>query len=709
MMLKSLLNYWKQPKKRNWTLAILLVWLILVHLYTVVPVSPETMLCGIVLLEDDRQVLLHAPDGSTYPITPREHSFSTGFFVDADGLIETRWHHPELLLNHLSQDSLHRVLSDGLDSLQSRLAELRLLTDEMEYYKRTHTIYDEGYNQVMSLNDRVAHESDSLTSLATLLEQVLQEESIQLSVSQQLRVYYRPSVSDTLLCLDADEVDEQHCRLRCGRLPNRAFVFNPTSLRWWNGGRWALGYLREPLNPSDSSAFLPSLVRFEDVDASVPLPDALSGAPVVDHHAHLRAVCQPEGWQDAGGFSISPARWWRSVRQGLALLFSARQPEAVELVYEQKSLPGGVQLLSFSDAEVAVSEEQRLSFGRLVYPDSSWYKGFMRDGQRVGQGTYVTPDGVRYVGVWDGDTLPSGERVEKNTRFVGDFDAMLRPSGGGVLSGTSYYEGDWFEGRRHGFGVGLVPGRIVSIGRWRNDQFRGERIVFNADRVYGIDIARYQHEQGKHVFPILWNRLRMVSLGVKVRKTIDGPASFPIHFCFIKATQGTKTVSKYCEDDARRARAIGIKVGQYHFFSPMSGSEQAQWFLRNAHLCKGDLPPVLDVELSQNQIESMGGPDRMIAEMCEWVRVVRQRCHAAPILYLNQSFVDQYMADAPEELQQCPVWIARYSEFRPYVRLAFWQLSDDGTVIGIRGKVDVDIFNGSVEQFEDFVRENGIR
>lgn len=294
-------------------------------------------------------------------------------------------------------------------------------------------------------------------------------------------------------------------------------------------------------------------------------------------------------------------------------------------------------------------------------------------------------------------------------RYEGDLDSLLRPSGEGVCVGRSYYEGEWSEGMRQGFGIGLVPGRIIGVGMWKNNKFFGEKILHHENRVYGIDISRYQHEKGKRKYPIHWKGTRIISLGVRTPKNIDGRADYPLTFCYIKASQGVKTQSAYSTEDAFQARMAGVHVGHYHFFSPIDGESQAHWFLQNASLRKGDMPPMLDVELNDKQIASMGGAERMLQEMVRWVRVVKERCHTTPVLYVNQNFVDNYLVDAPAELRECPVWVARYSQFRPYVRLVFWQLSDDGNVRGITGKVDIDVFNGSIEQFNDFLRENCIK
>ena len=69
------------------------------------------------------------------------------------------------------------------------------------------------------------------------------------------------------------------------------------------------------------------------------------------------------------------------------------------------------------------------------------------------------------------------------------------------------------------------------------------------------------------------------------------------------------------------------------------------------------------------------------------------------------SVVNKYMASAPEALKAYPVWIARYGEYKPYVHLQYWQLSPDGRVKGIHGDVDINVYNGLPEHFEDYVKD----
>ena len=60
---------------------------------------------------------------------------------------------------------------------------------------------------------------------------------------------------------------------------------------------------------------------------------------------------------------------------------------------------------------------------------------------------------------------------------------------------------------------------------------------------------------------------------------------------------------------------------------------QADYFLKKSRLQKGDLPPMLDVELSDRRIAAMGGRDVLFREMLVWLKEVGRR--AAPhLLYM---------------------------------------------------------------------------
>ena len=311
------------------------------------------------------------------------------------------------------------------------------------------------------------------------------------------------------------------------------------------------------------------------------------------------------------------------------------------------------------------------------------------------------------------DSLFHGTSIDTLSNvYTGQMDERGRAQGYGVMryGNGDYYEGEWLDGGRHGHGFLVGLGHVVKAGEWDADKYLGEKMTYTDNRVYGIDISRYQHEIGRRVHGINWNAMRITHLGKKNSPLVDGTINFPVSFVYIKSTQGVTIKSAYYQQDAQSARAHGIICGAYHFFSfAASGREQAQYFLENTQILAGDMPPVLDVEPTDAQIEEAGGEERLFADMRDWLQTVERAIGKKPILYVSQNFIKYHLVHAPDLCRDYQVWIARYNVYRPDVRLLFWQLCYDGRVAGIQGGVDINIFNGYREQFEEFVAQQSMK
>ena len=293
-------------------------------------------------------------------------------------------------------------------------------------------------------------------------------------------------------------------------------------------------------------------------------------------------------------------------------------------------------------------------------------------------------------------------------RYVGEMEKGV-PNGYGKYFGDdgSYYDGHWTGGKRNGFGIYVAPHEYLQVGEWKANVFKGERLTYNPDRVYGIDLSRYQHEDHGKVYKIHWDRLRITDLGTLSTKTIKGRVDYPVSFAYVKSTEGCTVLNAYYVADYKAARAHGIRTGTYHFFSTKSaGTAQAKYFLKYSRFLKGDLPPVLDVEPSDAQIAAMGGAAVMFHHIRAWMSYVYKHTGRRPILYISQVFANTYMPLAPDLGDNYHVWIARYGEYKPNFKLAYWQLSPDGTVRGIHGGVDINVFNGYRNQYEEFLKRH---
>ena len=199
--------------------------------------------------------------------------------------------------------------------------------------------------------------------------------------------------------------------------------------------------------------------------------------------------------------------------------------------------------------------------------------------------------------------------------------------------------------------------------------------------VHGIDIS---HHQGT----INWKRLRRV--------VID---SHTLTFVVIKSTEGASYYDHYFKFNYRQASEAGFVVGAYHFFNPLSsGSDQAWFYLRNVKLKKGDMRPVLDVEIIEKNDVKLS-KEELRRNVLEWMRVVENFYGVPPILYTYKNFKELYL-DGPE-FDKYPLWLAHY--YVPTVQYEgkwqMWQYSEVGKLPGISKHVDMNIFNGSKREF----------
>lgn len=351
-------------------------------------------------------------------------------------------------------------------------------------------------------------------------------------------------------------------------------------------------------------------------------------------------------------------------------------------------------------------------YGVLTMGDSTVYAGQWKHGQRSGRGIMHDSLGHRIVGYWMADTLVTGLHTDSTGIYQGTFNhqGMFAGYGWFLSNDLRYYRGHWRDGLPEGFGFSLIPGKRLRVGDWHQNRFLGERLEYTADRVYGIDVSRFQHEVGRHKYAIDWSKVRITHLGTLSRKRVSGTVDYPVSFCYIKSTEGKTVHNAYYRSDYTAARRQGIVCGSYHFFSTTTpAADQARNFLSHSTFSKGDFPPVLDVEPSDEQIRKMGGATALFKAVRIWMQMVERHVGVRPILYISQSFVNRYLPSAPDIKRDYNVWIARYGEFKPDVHLAVWQLCPDGRVQGIRSEVDINVFNGYRSEFEEFCRTQCVK
>ena len=169
-------------------------------------------------------------------------------------------------------------------------------------------------------------------------------------------------------------------------------------------------------------------------------------------------------------------------------------------------------------------------------------------------------------------------------------------------------------------------------------------------------------------------------------------------FAYLKASEGRFTKDPLYATNYAGFQQNQIPRGAYHFFYPqLDAQAQAANFLSVVtQLNAGDLPPVLDVEVSGEQ-----SPSAIAAAMQQWLDAVQQSLGRTPMIYTAAGFWNTALGGTTS-FASYPLWVAEYTGnssprlptgFSNYV---FWQYSQSGSVPGIASNVDLDQFNGSL-------------
>lgn len=185
-------------------------------------------------------------------------------------------------------------------------------------------------------------------------------------------------------------------------------------------------------------------------------------------------------------------------------------------------------------------------------------------------------------------------------------------------------------------------------------------------------------------------------------------------FVFVKATEGETYSDPTFDDNWLGAKAAGLLRGAYCFFRPKADpGKQADRFIKYVKSMNddGELPPALDLETNDGQPR-----EKIIARAKIWLDKVEQAFGRKPLIYSTLYFLQTYFSVSgggpPDWARDYPLWLAQYPY--PYVpgmapslpngwfKWTFWQYSETGKVNGINARVDLDLFNGTLEELYNF-------
>lgn len=196
-------------------------------------------------------------------------------------------------------------------------------------------------------------------------------------------------------------------------------------------------------------------------------------------------------------------------------------------------------------------------------------------------------------------------------------------------------------------------------------------------KAIGLDVSEFQ---GK----IRWSKVDSLE------------EKYPISFVFIRATAGNDRVDNQFLNNWEGVKEQKIIRGAYHYYRPNENSiEQAKLFIKTVKLHKGDLPPVLDIEkLPKNQ-----SLDSLKKGLKRWLNKVEAHYKVRPIIYTGERYYDDFLK---EEFSEYLFWIANYNFYREKMEddWLFWQFTEKATMPGIKHSVDVNIYNGDLQQLQ---------
>ena len=187
----------------------------------------------------------------------------------------------------------------------------------------------------------------------------------------------------------------------------------------------------------------------------------------------------------------------------------------------------------------------------------------------------------------------------------------------------------------------------------------------------GIDVSN-------HNGPINWSTVK----------------SSGIECVYIKATEGTTYVDSYLTSHYNGAKGEGLLTGFYHFLVGSSAPEtQAENFYNNIKDKENNFLPCLDLEHSSNE------PDDFMDFALRFIERFKALSNMNICIYASPSFIEENL---DSRLSCYPLWCAHYGVDRPGFNkvwgssYAGHQYSEDGSVPGINGNVDMDNFNEGI-------------
>lgn len=174
----------------------------------------------------------------------------------------------------------------------------------------------------------------------------------------------------------------------------------------------------------------------------------------------------------------------------------------------------------------------------------------------------------------------------------------------------------------------------------------------------------------------------------------DSVAASGIKFVYIKASEGGSHRDSLFRRNAFGAAVAGMRTGAYHFFRfDVDGHTQAMNFLAAIDSVPLNLPVAVDVEEYGNPADVS---TELIASRLQTILSELRARVGHVVIYTNKRGLGRFFRDSHADYH---IWICSFTDPPTGAEWLLWQHSHIGRVPGIKGKVDLDVFNGNDSLF----------
>jgi GH25 family lysozyme M1 (1,4-beta-N-acetylmuramidase) len=217
------------------------------------------------------------------------------------------------------------------------------------------------------------------------------------------------------------------------------------------------------------------------------------------------------------------------------------------------------------------------------------------------------------------------------------------------------------------------------INPYRPEDFafeNGFMTCLSADSSLGIDVSYYQGE-------IDWQQVR------------DAGVEFAfVRLGYRRSTDGVLGEDTMAKRNLQGASDVGIKVGAYFFSQATSAEEareEAEFALEILQQFPLDLPVSYDWEMVEDSVRTETMTRQIMTDCMDAFCGIIEKAGYDSMVYFNRD-LSKTLLDI-RQLKDRQVWFAMYDTYPDApCKPDYWQYTDQGTVPGIEGDVDLNLY-----------------